>query len=175
MIYLQLFLSFFKIGLFNFGGGYAMLSLIQKEVVVKHSWITNAEFTDIVAISQITPGPIAINSATYIGYRASGTIFGAFFSTLGVVLPSVIVMLLLILFIKRFKNSKFVERAFQGLRYIVIGLILGAALSLMTVDTFIDYKSYILFVLALVASLFFKIGPIPLTIVAGICGFLFYY
>ena len=89
-LYLQLFWTYTKIGLFGFGGGYAMLSLVQDEVVVKHGWITEQQFTDIVALSQVTPGPIGINSATYIGYTATGSILGAIVATLAVSLPSFI-------------------------------------------------------------------------------------
>ena len=102
MIFLELFLTFFKIGLFGFGGGYAMLSLIQGEVVSEHAWLTGAEFTDIVAVSQVTPGPIGINSATYVGYAAvthagysaAWGMLGSFLATLAVVLPSFLLMLL---------------------------------------------------------------------------------
>ena len=111
MIYLQLFLVFFKIGLFSFGGGYTVLSLIQKDVVERFQWITTGEFTEIVALSQVTPGPIAINSATYIGYKVTGTVFGSMFTTFGVVLPSFLVLALIIMFLHRFKNSLVVDRA----------------------------------------------------------------
>lgn len=174
MIYLQLFTTFFKIGLFSFGGGYAMLSLIQREVVTNNNWITNGEFTDIIAVSQITPGPIAINSATYIGYTATGTVLGSFFSTLGVVLPSVIVMGIFILFLGKFKDSLVIKRGFAGLRFIVIGLILGAALALMTEENFKDVWSYVLFAGAMLASLRYKVGPIPITLAAGIMGLWIY-
>ncbi|MBR5812129.1 MAG: chromate transporter, partial [Alistipes sp.] len=93
MIYLQLFLGYLKIGFFGFGGGYAMLSLIQNEIVVQHQWLTNAEFTDIVAISQMTPGPIAINSATYIGYSIAG-FWGSVVATIAVCLPALTLMIL---------------------------------------------------------------------------------
>ena len=92
MIYLQLFLSYLKIGFFGFGGGYAMLSLIQHEVVISHQWISNSELTDIIAISQMTPGPISINSATYIGYVVTGNIWGAILATFAVCLPSITLM-----------------------------------------------------------------------------------
>lgn len=95
MLYLNLFYTFFKIGLFGFGGGYAMLSMIQGEVVTRHGWLTPQEFTDIVAISQMTPGPIGINSATYIGYTATGSVWGSVLATLALVLPSFIIMLIL--------------------------------------------------------------------------------
>lgn len=100
MIFWELFYTFFKIGLFSFGGGYAMLALIQDEVVNKHAWISVGKFTDIIAISQVTPGPIAINTATYIGYESTKSVFGSFVATLGVSLPSVIVTTLLFLFLK---------------------------------------------------------------------------
>ncbi|MGL4945622.1 MAG: chromate transporter, partial [Fusobacteriaceae bacterium] len=108
MIYLQIFYEFFKIGLFSFGGGYAMLTMIYSTVVEKHSWLTSGEFTDIVAISQITPGPIAVNTATYIGYKVTGTVFGSAFATLGVILPAVMVMGILIVFIFKNRDSKYV-------------------------------------------------------------------
>ena len=105
MIYLQLFFTFFVIGLFTFGGGYAMLSLIQNEVVVNHAWITAQEFTDMVAISQMTPGPIGINSATYVGYAVSGNIFGSLTATFAVCLPSFLIILTICKIYNRFKKS----------------------------------------------------------------------
>ncbi|MGL4392169.1 MAG: chromate transporter [Fusobacteriaceae bacterium] len=174
MIYLKLFLTFFKIGLFSFGGGYAMLSLISQEVVYNNKWISMGQFTDIVAISQVTPGPIAVNTATYIGYTASGTVLGSAMATLGVILPSIIVMIILLKFIEKFKNFSFVDRAFKGLRIVVIGLILGAACLLMTRENLIDYRSYIIAGVALFATLKYKVGPIPLVIVSGFIGVLLY-
>ncbi len=174
MIYWELFITFFKIGLFSFGGGYAMLSMIEQEIVRNHSWITISQFTDIIAISQITPGPIAINSATYIGYTATNSILGSICSTFGVILPSVIVMSILIHFIKIFKKSKYVERAFMGLRPAVIGLILGAGFALMRPAIFIDYFSYIIFFMALVAILKYKIGVIKIIVASAILGLLLY-
>ncbi|MFA5523074.1 MAG: chromate transporter [Tissierellales bacterium] len=174
MIYLELFITFFKIGLFSFGGGYAMLPLIQTEVVDINQWLSVSEFTDIVAISQVTPGPIAVNSATYIGYTVTNTVFGSFFATLGVVLPSVIIMLIICNFFFKFKNNKFVENAFVGLRPVVVGLVLSAMLLLINKETFIDYKSIIFFALAFFATYKYKIHPILLTLVAGILGYIIY-
>ena len=105
MIYFQLFYTFFIIGLFTFGGGYAMLSLIQNEVVVNHAWVTAQEFTDMVAISQMTPGPIGINSATYVGYTVTGNIFGSIVATFAVCLPSFIIILSICKIYSRFKES----------------------------------------------------------------------
>jgi len=174
MIYLKLFITFFKIGLFSFGGGYAMLPLIQTEVVDVNNWIGISEFTDIVAISQITPGPIAVNSATYIGYTVTKSIFGSFFATLGVTLPSIIIMLIICNFFFKFKNNKYVENAFKGLRPVVVGLVLSAMLLLINKETFIDYKSIIFFVLAFVATYKYKLNPIIITLIAGVLGFIVY-
>ncbi len=174
MIYLKLFITFFKIGLFSFGGGYAMLPLIQTEVVDINNWVGISEFTDIVAISQVTPGPIAINSATYIGYTVTNSVFGSFFATLGVTLPSVIIMLIICNFFFKFKNNKYVENAFVGLRPVVVGLVLSAMLLLINKETFIDYKSIIFFALAFFATYKYKANPILITFVAGIIGFFIY-
>jgi chromate transporter len=151
-----------------------MLSMIQQEVVEKNRWISLSEFTDIIAISQITPGPIAINSATYIGYSATNSVLGAAFATLGVVTPSVIVMIILIKFLTKFSKSPYVENAFKGLRLTVIGLILGAAFSLIGPEVLIDYKSYILVVVSLIGLLKYKVGPIPLVVASGVVGVLLY-
>lgn len=174
MIYLRLFLIFFKIGLFSFGGGYAMLPLIQAEVVDINNWLKISEFTDIVAISQITPGPIAINSATYIGYTVTNSIFGSALATLGVTLPSIIIMLVIGNYFFKFQDNKYVTNAFVGLRPTVVGLVLAAMLLLINKETFIDYYSVILFVLAFIATYKFKIHPILLTLIAGIIGYIIY-
>ena len=195
-IYLQLFWVFFVIGLFTFGGGYAMLSLIQTQVVVTHSWLTESAFTDIVAISQMTPGPIGINSATYVGYevlRQSGAthlagILGSMTATFAVMLPSFIIVLAIVKFYTRFKDSKIFEGVMSWLRPAVVGLIGAAALILMfkvdwtgaragisvVRENFQDWTSWVLFAAAVVASLFFKIGPIPIIIAGGILGLLIY-
>lgn len=129
MIYLQLFLSYLKIGFFGFGGGYAMLALIQNEVVVRHAWMTNTEFTDIVAVSQMTPGPIAINSATFVGIRIGG-VGGALVSTLGCILPSLIIVMTLAYFYTKYKNIAVIQGVLSGLRPAVVALIASAGLSI---------------------------------------------
>jgi chromate transporter len=172
MIYFKLFYTFFKIGLFSFGGGYAMLPLIQQEVTLSNKWITVKEFIDIVAISQITPGPIAINSATYIGYKISG-ILGSIFATIGVVMPSIIIMLIICKFFFKFKNNKYVENAFLGLRPATVGLVAAAAI-LVSNSSFIDYKSVIIFLFAFMASYKYKANPILLTIISAIIGLVLY-
>lgn len=172
-VYIQLFISFFKIGLFGFGGGYAILSLIQHEIEI-HGWMTPSEFTDVIAISQMTPGPIGINSATYVGYTASGTILGSIVATFAIVLPSFIIMITLVRFFFYLRGNKYMEYAFLGLRPVVIGLIGAAAVMLMTDENFIDYISFIIFGAVFLLSLRGKIHPIYLIVMAGIAGFIIY-
>lgn len=182
MIFWKLFLVYFKIGLFGFGGGYAMLSLIQQDVVDEHAWINTQEFTDIVAISQMTPGPIAINSATYIGFTAvenagyskEMSILGAVIATTAVCLPSLILVLLISLFYSRFRNNKYVTAAFLGLRPATVGLIAAAALLLMNSENFIDYKSILIFVAAFVLTWKFKVHPILMILIAALTGLIIY-
>lgn len=174
MIYLQLFWTYLKIGLFGFGGGYAMLSLIQHEVVEKHAWLSSSEFTDIVAISQVTPGPIGINSATYIGYTVTGNIMGSIVAVVAVMLPSFFLVLLVAKAYSKFKHNKYVEDIFSGLRPVVIGLILSAALLLMNSENFIDYKSIVIFIIAFILTKFLKVHPILMIVLAGISGLLLY-
>lgn len=172
-VYIQLFISFFKIGLFGFGGGYAILSLIQHEIEI-HGWMTPSEFTDVIAISQMTPGPIGINSATYVGYTASGTILGSIVATFAIVLPSFIIMITLVRFFFYLRGNKYMEYAFLGLRPVVIGLIGAAAVVLMTDENFIDYISFIIFGAVFLLSLRGKVHPIYLIVMAGIAGFIIY-
>ena len=136
MIYLQLFYTFFKIGLFGFGGGYAMLSMIQGEVVTRYGWVTSQEFTDIVAISQMTPGPIGINAATYVGFTSTGSVWGSIVATFAVVFPSFILMLTISKFFLKYQKHPVVESIFAGLRPAVVGLLASAALVLMNVENF---------------------------------------
>jgi len=117
---IKLFISFFKIGAFSFGGGYAMLPLIKEEIIDVHGWLTNTEFIDIIAISEMTPGPIAINSATFLGYKVAG-VLGSVVATIAVVLPSFIVMSILYHFIVKFKNTPYLEWVFSGIRPVVLG------------------------------------------------------
>lgn len=173
MTYLILFWSFLKIGIFGFGGGYAILALIENEVVDTHAWMTTAEFTDIVAISQATPGPIAINCATYVGYSATDSILGSAIATFAVCLPSLILASLAARFIYKFRDNKYVDAAFKGLRPAVVGLILAAGLTLINHDNFTDYISIIIFAVVAVCS-YFKVNPIFLLMLSGIAGYLIY-
>lgn len=188
MIYLKLIWSYLKIGLFGFGGGYAMLSLIEREIVGP-GWITEKVFTDIVAISQMTPGPIGINSATYIGYVAPQLngfpsplwgIFGSVLCTLVVILPSFLLVAYSSHFISRHKDSVAIRGIFMGLRPVVIGLIASAALLLMNAEnfgstTFELIVSVVMAAIALGVVLFTKIHPILVIIASGLAGFFVYY
>jgi len=172
MTLLKLFISFFKIGAFSFGGGYAMLPLIQREIIEVHNWLTNKEFIDILAIAEITPGPIAINSATFLGYKVSG-IIGSITATTAVVTPSVIIILIMAHFLTKFKDSKYVDWAFKGIRPVVLGLIASAGFSVGK-DTIIDYKSAIIAIAIFYIITFKKIHPILVIALAGLIGIVVY-
>ena len=174
MTYLNLFFVFFKVGLFSFGGGYAILPLMQHEVVDVNKWISFKEFMDIVAVSQITPGPISINLATHVGYRIGGTL-GSTIATTSVILPSIIIISLIVIFLKRFSKLPVVQRIFKSLRVTIVGLILAAGIALFVKENFIDYKSYIIFISVLIGGLVFKIGSITLIILSGVAGAILYY
>ena len=161
MIYWQLLGVYLKIGIFGFGGGYAMLSLIQYEVVDKYHWLTLQEFTDVVAISQMTPGPIGINSAVI--------------ATVAVCLPSFLMVLFISYFFVKFKNNKYVAAAFTGLRPMTVGLIGAAALLLMNKENFIDYKSILIFAGAFLLTWKYKIHPILMICLAGVAGLVIYW
>lgn len=178
MIYLQLLYSYLKIGFFGFGGGYAMLSLIQNEVVVQNQWMTNAQFTDIVAISQMTPGPIAINSATYVGYTVAD-FWGSVVATTAVCLPALTLMILITRFFLQLRDNRYVKGAIAGMKPIVVGMIGAAALLLMfpkSADgaSFIDGWSWALFAAAMAASLK-KVNPILLIVLGAMAGVAIYY
>ena len=182
MIYLQLFYTFFKIGLFGFGGGYAMLSMIQGEVVTRYDWVSTQEFTDIVAISQSTPGPIGINAATYVGFTATGSIWGSVIATFAVVLPSSILMLTISKFFLKYQKHPAVEAVFSGLRPAVVGLLASAALVLMNVenfgsptdDTYTFVISIIIFLVAFIGTKKYHANPILMIIACGIAGLILY-
>lgn len=182
MIYLELFWTFFIIGMFTIGGGYAMLSLIQSQVVTEHGWITDTMFTDIVAISQMTPGPIGINSATYIGYEVLAKtgasefmcVLGSFTATFAVVLPSFIIVLAICKVYDKFKEHYLFKGVMTGLKPAVLGLIGTAALGLATPENFIDWKSYLLCIAAFIAIFLKKIGPFTALALGALAGLLLY-
>ena len=172
IVLVQLFISFFKIGAFSFGGGYAMLPLLEKELVQKHQWITTADFIDILAISEMTPGSIAINSATFLGYNVAGILGGAI-ATIAVVLPSFIVITLIFRFINKFKNSPYVDWIFRGIRPIIMGLI-GAAAITVGKTSFIDFKAVLLALLVFYLVSFKKLNAILGIVFAGALGIILY-
>ena len=182
MIYVELFLTFFLIGMFTIGGGYAMLSLIQNEVVTVHGWISDGTFTDIVAISQMTPGPIGINSATYIGYEVLANtgasqplcVLGSFTATFAVVLPSFIIVLGLCKVYEKWKNHYMFQGIMSGLKPATLGLIGTAALGLATPENFIDWKSFVICIAAFVALYFKKIGPFGIIGLGALVGLIIY-
>ncbi len=190
MIFLYLFYTFFKIGLFGFGGGYAMLSMIQGEVVTNHDWITSSEFTDIVAISQMTPGPIGINSATYVGYTAvmnagysqAWAVLGSCIATFAVVLPSFILMIAISKFFLKYQKHPAVEAVFRGLRPAVVGLLAAAALVLMNSENFghfdTDLRQFLisiaLFLVAFIGTRKYKVNPILMIVLCGAAGYILY-
>lgn len=172
-LYLTLFWIFFKIGLFGFGGGYAIAALIQDEIVYKHAWLTVSQFTDIMAISQVTPGPIAINCATYVGYAVTNSIWGSAIATFASCLGPFILVSLVVIGLQKIKNNPYVEAAFTGIRPTVFGLIASAALMLANGDNFIDLYSYLIFGIVALASLA-KANPIILLVLSGIAGYFLY-
>jgi chromate transporter len=190
MIFLELFYTFLKIGLFSFGGGYGMLSVIQGEVVVRQAWLSASEFTDIVAVSQMTPGPIGINSATYVGYTAvlneTGSealaVIGSLVASFAVMLPSVVLMLVISMFFMKYSRHPRVNSMFKVMRPAVVGLIASAALLLMTEENFGSpfalplqfWVSVALFVAAFVAIKFYKVNPVLILVLAGLFGGVFY-
>ena len=190
MIFLQLFLVFSKIGIVGFGGGYAMLSLIQGEVVMKHHWLSSAEFTDIVAVSQMTPGPLGINMATYVGYTSvlnAGysppmAMLGSLLTTLSILWLPFILMLAVSRLLVRHKDSPIIKGIFAILRPTIVGLIAAAALVLMNAETFgtpatasLQFGlSLVLFAAAFIAVYRFRVSPILILGLAGVFGMLFY-
>ncbi len=190
MIFLKIFLIFTKIGTFNFGGGYAMLSLIHNEVVVKNQWMTNAEFTDIVAISQSTPGPIGINAATYAGYTSVlhagypewAAVLGSVLASLSIIWLPFIIMILISRYLITHKDSKIVKDVFGGLRPAIVGLIAAAAVLLMTKDNFGSltedpvyfWISIAIFAFSFVMTRYKKANPILIMLLCGVLGLIIY-
>jgi len=191
MIYIKLLLTFFKIGLFSFGGGYAMIPMIEREIVKTNGWIDSAEFVDIIAISEMTPGPIAVNSATYVGYKTAG-ILGGMFATIGVILPSLILILIISHFFFKFKEHPMVKSIFSGIRPVIAGLIFGAAVFVAETSIFngelsslislkFNLLQYINWISLLIfGAIFFclwkyKWHPILVIALSGIIGVILFY
>jgi len=171
-IIIKIFLSFFKIGAFSFGGGYAMLPLIEREIVNSHNWITYKEFIDIIGISQMTPGPIAINSATFVGFKVSG-VLGAISGTLGVISFSFILVSIANHYISKFKDSYILKAALAGMRPALIGLILSVFISSGR-ESFKDFKNIVIGIVILGLLLTNKLHPILIIMISGVLGVIFY-
>lgn len=184
MVYLQLFWSFFQIGLFSIGGGYAAMPLIQNQVVDFNRWLSMQEFADIVTISQMTPGPIAINAATFVGTKVTG-LAGAVVATAGCVLPSCIIVLTLAYFYYKYQEATFIQGILQGLRPAVVAMIASAGLSILCLALFgseeltlpverVDWWAMGIFALSLFILRKWKLNPIVVMSGAGIAGILIY-
>lgn len=171
-ILLKLFVSFFKIGAFSYGGGFAMIPFIQEEVINTHNWINQAEFLDMIAISQVTPGPIAINSATFIGSRVAGPI-GAAICTIAVITPSFFVVMFFILTLKKIGKSKLMESIYGGLRPVVMALIFSALISVGKASIF-DFKGVLIAVVSFVILKSKKINMLLIMGLAGLLGYILY-
>jgi chromate transporter len=186
MIYLQLIWSFFQIGLFSIGGGYASISLLRQQVVQTHGWLTMQEFTDIITISQMTPGPIAINSATFVGIRIAG-IGGAVAATIGCILPSLMIVLTLAYLYYKYKQLSLVQGVLSGLRPAVVGLIASAGMALFMLAIWgkevisfnqikdLDWISAFIFLGALFALIKYRLNPIHVMLGSGAVGLVLYY
>lgn len=189
MLFLQLFLTFMKIGIFTFGGGYAMIALIRNEVVVTHEWMTSQEFTDLLAISQMTPGPIGINTATFAGYTAvmnagyseAGAIAGAVLASLAVILLPVGLMIAVMFFLRKMMQNERTEKIMGVLRLAVVGLIASAALIMFSPENFGSIGlnrqfvvSLVIFIGVFIAQTRYKAHPILLIILSGITGLICY-
>ncbi|MBU3089025.1 chromate transporter [Clostridium gasigenes] len=171
-IIFKLFFSFLKIGAFSFGGGYAMLPFIQREIVTTNNWISMPEFMDIIGISQMTPGPIAINSATFVGYKIQG-VCGSLAATLGVITTSFILVSIISKVLAKFKNSVVVKSALLGMRPVLIALILSAFLGLAK-ESYLDFKSIVITIIIGGLLLTKKVHPILVIVIAAILGVIFY-
>lgn len=185
MIYVELFWSFFQIGLFSIGGGYAAMPLIQNQVVNTHSWLTMTQFADIVTIAEMTPGPIAINSATFVGTLIAG-LPGAIIATIGCVFPSCIIVLSLAFIYYRYRSSNIVQGILSGLRPAVIAMIASAGISLFFTAicnsttlpsslSSIDVVSLIIFSVALIILRIWKVNPIKAMVGSGLAGLILFY
>ena len=189
MLLIELFITFFKIGLFSFGGGYGMLSVIQGEVVTRYGWLSMSEFTDIVAISQMTPGPIGINSATYVGYTAMNNVYGSLplavagslVASLAVMLPSLVLMLIISRYLMKYSKSAGVNVIFRLLRPAVVGLIASAALLLMSSENYgvpteqpLRFTVSVAITVVAFVAMRRKVSPILILLLSGLFGAVFY-
>lgn len=169
---IRLFLTFLKIGAFSFGGGYAVLSLIQEEVIEGNGWILPEDFIDIVAISEMTPGPIAVNSSTFVGYKV-GALMGSVLSTFGVVLVPIIITLLVSVYYNKFKHLKQINWIIRGIRPAILGIIAVACIKIGG-TSIVDFKGVIIALLVFAGVYKLKINPIVAILISGALGIVFY-
>ncbi|MGL5356300.1 MAG: chromate transporter [Cetobacterium sp.] len=169
---LEIFITFFKIGIFTFGGGYAMIPLIEREMINNKKWIDKDELLEIISISQMTPGPIAINAATFIGKKKLG-ILGSIAATLGVVAPSLLIITIISAFFSKSFLNPIVQKAFIGLRAGISALILSSVIKL-SKNTLTNLFSYVIFAISLIGLIFFNLSPIILILLFGIGSILFF-
>ncbi|MEA4847195.1 MAG: chromate transporter [Clostridiaceae bacterium] len=169
---LKLFLSFLKIGAFSFGGGYAVLALMQKEIIENNGWISPKDFIDIVAIAEMTPGPIAVNASTFVGFKV-GAIAGSAIATFGVVLIPISITLLVSVYYNKFRHLKQVTWIIRGIRPAVLGLIAAACIKIGK-DSIVDIKGVVIALLVFLGVYKLKINPIIMILISGVLGVIFY-
>ncbi|MFR6100368.1 chromate transporter [Longibaculum muris] len=184
MIYIQLFISFLQIGLFSFGGGYAAMPLIQNQVVNLHHWLSLSEFTDLITISQMTPGPIAINSATFVGEKIAG-VPGAIVATLGCIMPSIIIVTIIAYFYMKYRDLDSLQSVLKTLRPAVVAMIASAGVSILVTAFFgesglivmknLKIQMVVIFVICMVLLMKFKMSPVFVMILAGILNVMQYF
>lgn len=184
MIYIQLFISFLQIGLFSFGGGYAAMPLIQNQVVNLHHWLSLSEFTDLITISQMTPGPIAINSATFVGEKIAG-VSGAIVATLGCIMPSIIIVTIIAYFYMKYRDLDSLQSVLKTLRPAVVAMIASAGVSILVTAFFgesglivmknLKIQMVVIFVICMVLLMKFKMSPVFVMILAGILNVMQYF
>lgn len=182
MIFLYLFWVFLKQGILGFGGGYAMLSLMQHDVVEKYAWIDHSQFADIVALSQMTPGPICINAATYVGYNAAFDVYhnigmgilGSLVASIAVCLPSLVLIWGVLSFLLRHRENPIVNGVLGGFKLVSVALIASVAIQMMNHYNFIDYRSVLIFLAVFVLSFLKKFKPILCILACGVLGYFLY-
>lgn len=184
MVYLELMIAFFQIGMFSFGGGYAVLPLIEQQIIENRGWMTPEQFVDVLTISEMTPGPIAINAATFVGNQLAG-VMGGIAATIGVVLPSIIIVLTLAYFYFKYQNLRMVQGVIQGLRPAVVALIASAGLTIFLTALFgtssfpvafgdLNWISVILFIIGVLLLRKTRFGPVQVILFSGIAGLIIY-
>ena len=184
MIYIQLFISFLQIGLFSFGGGYAAMPLIQNQVVNLHHWLSLSEFTDLITISQMTPGPIAINSATFVGEKIAG-VPGAIVATLGCIMPSIIIVTIIAYFYMKYRDLDSLQSVLKNLRPAVVAMIASAGVSILVTAFFgesglivmknLKIRMVVIFIICMVLLMKLKMSPVFVMVLAGILNVMQYF